>query len=123
MPRVPRVLRVLGTAGGVWWNGKIYVALKDGCMVAIDANTGKPVWTSRFLRERDRSTSLGVPRIFNGKVIIGNSGAEYGARGYVTTLDAETGKFLGRFFTVPGNPAANTDETTRVAAGSWSGER
>ncbi|KRB82332.1 hypothetical protein ASE00_09650 [Sphingomonas sp. Root710] len=120
----PREARLVysNNRGVAWWKGKIYVALKDGRMVAIDAKSGKPVWISRFLREGDRSTSSGAPRIFNGKVIIGNSGAEYGARGYVTTLDAETGKILWRFFTVPGNPAVDSDETTRMAAASWSGE-
>lgn len=108
--------------GVAWWNGKVYVALKDGRMIAIDAATGQPVWTTRFLREGDRTTSSGAPRIFNGKVIIGNSGAETGGRGYVTAMDAATGKILWRFFTIPGNPAIDKDETTRIASDTWSGE-
>ncbi|GAA0313184.1 PQQ-dependent methanol/ethanol family dehydrogenase [Sphingomonas oligophenolica] len=115
--------KIYGNNRGVaYWDGKVYVATKDGRMIALDAKSGKPVWTSQFLIEGDRSTSSGAPRVFDGKVIIGNSGAELGARGYVTTLDAKTGKFLWRFFTVPGNPAVDTDETTRLAAKTWSGE-
>ncbi len=115
--------KIFGANRGVaYWDGKVYVATKDGRMVALDAKTGKPVWTSHFLIKGDLSTSSGAPRIFDGKVIIGNSGAEFGARGYVTTLDARTGKFLWRFFTVPGNPAVDTDETTKIAAKTWSGE-
>ena len=45
----------------------------------------------------------GAPRTFNGKVIIGNGGADFGARGFVTAYDAATGKQLWRFFTVPGS--------------------
>lgn len=120
----PRKARLVfaNNRGVAWWKGKLYVALKDGRMVALDATTGKPVWISRFLLEDDHATSSGAPRAFNGKIVIGNSGAEYGARGYVTALDAETGKILWRFFTVPGNPAVDTDETTRMVSGSWSGE-
>jgi quinohemoprotein ethanol dehydrogenase len=50
-------------------------------------------------------TITGVPRIVKGKVIIGNGGAEYRVRGYVTAYDAETGKQAWRWYTVPGNPA------------------
>ena len=52
-----------------------------------------------------RYTITGAPRVFNGKVLIGNGGAEIGVRGYVTAYDADTGKQLWRFFTVPGDPA------------------
>ncbi|RYG96636.1 MAG: PQQ-dependent dehydrogenase, methanol/ethanol family, partial [Alphaproteobacteria bacterium] len=64
-----------------------------------------------------------MPRVFDGKVIIGFGGADINfTRGYVTTYDAETGKQLWRWYAVPGNPAVDTDETTKLAAKSWSGE-
>ena len=56
-------------------------------------------------------------------VVIGNGGAEYGVRGYVTAYDAETGKRRWRTFTVPGNPADGFEsEAMRAAAETWSGE-
>ena len=56
--------------------------------------------------DRARSyTITGAPRVYKGKVIIGNGGAEYGVRGYVTAYDAETGAQRWRWFTVPGDPA------------------
>jgi quinohemoprotein ethanol dehydrogenase len=66
----------------------------------------------------------GPPRVFAGKVIIGHGGADSAAtRGYVTTYDAETGKQLWRFYTVPGNPADGfEDETQAMAAKTWSGK-
>ena len=51
-----------------------------------------------------RYTITGAPRVVKGKVIIGNGGAEMGVRGYVTAYDAETGRQLWRFYTVPGDP-------------------
>ncbi|MDR3461832.1 MAG: PQQ-dependent dehydrogenase, methanol/ethanol family [Beijerinckiaceae bacterium] len=116
--------KIYGNNRGVaYWDGKVYVATKDGRMIAVDAKTGQPAWSTQFLIAGDqRSTSSGAPRIFDGKIIIGNSGAEFGARGYVTTLDAKTGKLLWRFFVVPGNPAVDTDETTKIASNTWMGE-
>src|SRR3546814_9032649 len=53
----------------------------------------------------------GPPRVFDGKVIIGHGGADVGSiRGYVTAYDAETGKQLWRFWTVPGQPGVDDDE-------------
>jgi len=65
----------------------------------------------------------GAPRVFDGKVIIGYAGSTGASRGYVTTYDAETGKRLWRFYTVPGNPANGfEDKTMEMAAKTWSGE-
>jgi quinohemoprotein ethanol dehydrogenase len=59
----------------------------------------------------------------NGKVIIGNAGADIGGRGFVTAFDAKTGKLLWRFFTVPGSPEQNKgDSAMEAAAKTWHGE-
>jgi len=87
------------------WHGKVYVGTLDGRLIALDANSGKPVWQQDTLIDRSRSyTITGAPRIAAGKVVIGNGGAEYGVRGYVTAYDAESGALAWRFFTVPGDP-------------------
>jgi quinohemoprotein ethanol dehydrogenase len=58
--------------------------------------------------------------VFNGNVIIGNGGAEFGVRGYVTAYDAETGEQRWRWFTVPGNPSEPYEnEAMRRAAATW----
>ena len=68
-------------------------------------------------------TITGAPRVFNGKVLIGNGGAEIGARGYVTAYDAETGKQLWRFYTVPGDPSQPFESPAlEKAAKTWKGE-
>ena len=109
--------------GVAYWDGKVYVATRDCRIIAIDVHTGKLVWSSSFMVPGSNSTSSGAPRIFRDKVIIGNSGAEFAARGYVSAFDAKTGRFLWRFFTVPGNPAKGfEDEAMAMAAKTWSGE-
>lgn len=113
-----------GIRGLAWWNRKLYVGTQDGRLIAIDAGTGKPVWSVMTLDKNSVANITGAPRVFDGKVIIGFGGADYGSvRGYVTTYDAETGKLLWRFYTVPGDPAKGfEDETQAMAAKTWSGE-
>lgn len=108
--------------GLAYGNGAVYVATFDGRMTAIDALSGEERWSSQFLLPADGSTSTGAPRVCGSKVIIGNSGAEIGARGYATALEQETGDVAWRFFAVPGNPAIDDDETTRTVSDTWSGE-
>jgi len=71
--------------GVALYKGKVFVGAYDGRLVAIDAVTGKKIWEKDTLIDHDHSyTVTGAPRVVNGKVLIGNGGAEYGARGYIT---------------------------------------
>ena len=73
--------------------------------------------------ESGGKTITGAPRTFNGKVIIGNAGADAGERGYVTAYDAATGRQVWRFYTTPGSPEENKgDPAMERAAATWSGE-
>jgi quinohemoprotein ethanol dehydrogenase len=108
------------------WNGKVYVGTIDAHLIALDAVTGKPVWTVATA-DGGNYTITGAPRIIKGKVIIGNGGSEYISRGYVTAYDAETGKQVWRFYTVPGEPgkgdgAASDQVLESKARASWKGE-
>jgi quinohemoprotein ethanol dehydrogenase len=119
----PKLREGWGIRGLAWWNGKIYVGTQDGRLIALNAKSGKPVWSALTVSKDDFRFISGPPRVFDGKVIIGHGGADAAdTRGYVTTYDAETGKQLWRFYTVPGNPAVDKDETTRLAAKTWKGE-
>ena len=113
-----------GTRGIAYWRGKIYVGTPDGRLIAIDANTGKPAWSAMTVGKDDGRYITGAPRLFDGKVIIGHGGADSSnVRGYVTAYDAESGKQLWRFYTVPGNPADGfEDEAQAMAAKTWRGE-
>jgi alcohol dehydrogenase (cytochrome c)/quinohemoprotein ethanol dehydrogenase len=127
-PQVPRELGVNGccdvvSRGIAAWNGKIYVATFDGRLIAVDAKTGKDLWSVVTVDRTKPYTITGAPRVFKGKVVIGNSGAEYGVRGYISAYDAETGKMVWRFYTVPGNPAEPFEsKAMEMAAKTWAGE-
>lgn len=88
------------------WEGRVYAASLDGRLSALDAATGKLLWQVDTLTDRSKDyTVTSAPRIAKKNVVIGNSGAEYGVRGYITAYDLETGKQAWRFFTVPGDPS------------------
>jgi len=101
--------------------GKIYLGAFDGRLIALDAATGGKLWERDTVIDHARPyTITGAPRVFAGKVIIGNGGAEFGVRGYVTAYDAETGEQKWRWFTVPGDPSKPfEDESMKRAAATW----
>ena len=108
--------------GIAYLDEKIFVGTPDGRLVALDSKTGKVVWASRAFPIGERKTINGAPRAADGKVFIGNSGAEFGTRGYVEAYDAETGDRIWRFYTVPGNPADGFENSAmEMAAKTWHG--
>ncbi len=105
------------------WNGKIYLGALDGRLIALDGKTGKPVWETQTTDTNLPYTITGVPRIVKGKVIIGNGGAEYRVRGYVSAYDAETGKMAWRWYTIPGDPSKPFEQPELAeAAKTWKGD-
>ena len=102
---------------------KLFVGLLDGRLVAMDRTDGSLVWTVQTTPSGSDYSITGAPRVVGNAVVIGNGGAEYGVRGYVTAYDTETGDELWRTHTVPGNPADGFEsEAMRVAAETWTGE-
>jgi quinohemoprotein ethanol dehydrogenase len=109
--------------GVALYKGHIYVGSLDGRLIAIDAATGKKVWEVLTVDVTKPYTITGAPRVVDGKVIIGNGGAEYGTRGYVTAYDALSGKEVWRFYTVPGDPSKPFEsKAMEEAAKTWTGE-
>jgi alcohol dehydrogenase (cytochrome c)/quinohemoprotein ethanol dehydrogenase len=109
--------------GAAVWKGRVFVGTIDGRLLALDAETGELEWEVQTTDRNERYSITGAPRVFNDKVVIGNGGAEYGVRGYVTAYDTQTGEQAWRFYTVPGNPAEGfEDEAMELAASTWSGE-
>jgi quinohemoprotein ethanol dehydrogenase len=105
------------------WHGRIYLATLDGRLIALDAKTGRPQWSVLTVDNSKGYTITGAPRVFDGKVLIGNGGAEIGVRGYVSAYDAESGAQLWRWHTVPGNPADGFENAAMErAAATWTGE-
>ncbi|MGE0862437.1 MAG: PQQ-dependent dehydrogenase, methanol/ethanol family [Vicinamibacterales bacterium] len=109
--------------GAAFYKGRVYLGALDGRLIAIDAKSGKPAWSVTTVDQKQAYTSTGAPRIAKGKVIIGNGGAEYGVRGYVSAYDAETGKLAWRFYTVPGDPSKPQENKALDAAlPTWKGD-
>jgi quinohemoprotein ethanol dehydrogenase len=114
--------------GAAYFDGKVYVGTLDGRLIALNARSGKLLWSQVTVDTGKPYTITGAPRVVRGKVIIGNGGADYGVRGYVTAYDARSGAKIWRFYTVPGDPHARPDGEISDAilksraAGTWSGE-
>jgi quinohemoprotein ethanol dehydrogenase len=116
-----------GIRGLALWKDKVYVGTQDGRLLALAAGTGKLLWSVQTLDPNNGAFISGAPRAFNGKIVIGNAGADFSpVRGYVTAYDAETGGQIWRFYAVPGKPGskdgAASDEAMVRAAKTWTGE-
>jgi quinohemoprotein ethanol dehydrogenase len=127
-PQVPQERGVMACCdvvnrGVAFWKGRVYVGTIDGRLIAIDAKTGMQVWSTLTVDQSQEYTITGAPRIIKGKVMIGNGGAEFGVRGYVSAYDADTGKLAWRFYTVPGDPSKPFEQPILAeAAKTWNGE-
>lgn len=107
--------------GVALWQGKVYVGTLDGRLIALDAKTGKPVWSEQTTDNSQPYTITAAPRIVKGLVMIGNGGAEFGVRGYFSAYDAETGEMKWRFYTVPADPSQPVEHPELAeAAKTWS---
>ncbi len=116
----PKICCGIVNRGLAIYEGKIFLPVIDGRLIALDAETGKPVWESRVAYPQDSYTLTMAPRIVRGRVLIGVSGAEYPVRGFIAAFDAATGHEAWKFYTVPGDlskPPEN--EAMRKAAATW----
>ena len=104
------------------WKGRVFVGTLDGRLVALDAGNGDVIWEVLTIDPERPYTITGAPRVVNDMVVIGNGGAEYGVRGYVTAYDWETGAQKWRFHTVPGDPSKpHESPAMEMAAATWHG--
>lgn len=98
-------------------DGKVMVGALDGMLYALDAKTGAVVWKVDTVTDHSRGyTSTGAPEVAGDLVLIGNAGAEYDARGYVTAYRIADGKQAWRFFTVPHDPKTGPQENPALDA-------
>jgi len=84
--------------GAVYWQGKVVINTLDGNTIAVDADTGKELWKTK-LGDINKGESITMaPLVVKGKVLVGNSGGEFGVRGWIAALDANTGKLAWKAF-------------------------
>lgn len=111
--------------GVAFKDGVLFLSVLDGRLEAIDASTGRRLWSVQTTDLSKPYTITGAPRVVKNMVLIGNAGSEFGVRGYVSAYDAGSGKLVWRFYTVP-NPnkrldgAASDDALTTNANSTWS---
>ena len=109
--------------GVALYKGKIFSGTLDGRLIALDAASGKLEWEVMTVDTTKPYSITGAPRVVDGKVIIGNGGAEFGVRGYITAYDADNGKEVWRFYTVPGDPSKPFEnKAMEDAAKTWAGD-
>lgn len=82
--------------------GKVFVGQLDGKLVALDQITGAVSWSTQAERWEEGFSITSAPLYYDGMVITGFAGAEYGVRGRVKAYDADDGTLLWTFYTVPG---------------------
>jgi len=88
--------------GVALYGNRVYLATMDAHVVALDARTGKVVWDTKVDENKNNYYFTLAPLIAKGKVMVGTSGGEYGIRGYIAALDAETGNEMWRTHMIPG---------------------
>lgn len=126
-PKVPRararsICCDVVNRGVALYRGKVYVGTLDGRLIALDAKSGTPSWDVVTVDQSKSYAITGAPRIARGMVLIGNAGAEYGVRGYLSAYNADTGKPVWRTYTVPGDPSHGFEsKALESAAKTWKG--
>jgi len=119
----PQICCGVVNRGLALYQNLIIAPVIDGRLIALNAETGKPVWESRVSYSNEGYTVTMAPRIAKGKVIIGVAGAELPIRGFFAAFDALTGKQAWKFYTVPGDPSKPFENPAlKKAAETWSGD-
>lgn len=86
--------------GVAYADGKILSSALDTKLYALDAKTGKVLWTAINGDPKIGQTMTSAPLVVRDKVIVGIAGGEYGVRGYITAYDLNTGKQAWRAYNV-----------------------
>ena len=80
---------------------QLFMGTLDAKLVALDAKTGKLLWETQIADPEKGYSETMAPTVVDGKVLIGTNGGEYGIRGFVKAFDANDGKLLWTFYTIP----------------------
>jgi PQQ-dependent dehydrogenase (methanol/ethanol family) len=102
----------LDNRGVAYANGKVFFGRLDAKLVALDANTGKRLWTTTVENYRNGHAITSPPLVYKNLVVTGIAGGEYGIRGFVAAYDQETGEEVWKSYTIPG-PGEPGNETWR----------
>ncbi len=114
----------LDNRGVAYANGKVFFGRLDAKMVALDANTGKRLWTVTVENYRNGHAITSPPLVYKNLVVTGIAGGEYGIRGFIAAYDQDTGEEVWKTYTIPGpgEPGNDTwrgDTWQTGAASTW----
>jgi quinohemoprotein ethanol dehydrogenase len=119
----PKICCGVVNRGLAIYEGKIFVPVVDGRLVALDAAKGTEIWSVQTTPIDQNYTMTMAPRIAKNKVVVGNSGSEKPVRGFFSAYNVNTGKLEWRFYTVPGDPSKGFEnKAMEMAAKTWSGD-
>jgi alcohol dehydrogenase (cytochrome c) len=105
-------------------HGHVYVGTMDGRLIAVDMETGSPVWDTKLIDSEKLTVGFsGAPLVVKDKVIIGAQGGEWPYRGPIFGVDGKTGEKVWEFFTVAGTEEAKqtwgNDSWKTGGGGGW----
>jgi alcohol dehydrogenase (cytochrome c) len=101
MRRPPMLCCGPSNRGLAAWKDKLFLATLDARLVALNRADGRVMWDVEIASVDSGYSETMAPLVVDGMVIVGSSGAEFGIRGLVDAYDAETGRRLWRFWTIP----------------------
>jgi lanthanide-dependent methanol dehydrogenase len=118
--------------GAAYSAGRVFFNTLDGQTVAVDAHTGQEIWRARLGNINKGESMTMAPLVVKDKVLVGNSGGEFGVRGWLTALDSSTGKILWRAYSTGPDaevligpefqPFYSQDRGTDLGKTSWPGD-
>jgi PQQ-dependent dehydrogenase (methanol/ethanol family) len=119
--------------GAAYADGRVFFNTLDNHTIAVDAETGRQIWRTK-LGEINRGESMTMaPLVVKGKVLVGNSGGEFGVRGWLTALDAGTGEIAWRAYSTGPDaevligegftPPYPQDRAPDLGVSTWPGEQ
>lgn len=118
--------------GGAYADGRLFFNTLDNHTIALDAKSGRELWRTRLGEIKNGESMTMAPQVVKGKVLVGNSGGELGVRGWLTALDAATGKIAWRAYTTGPDkdvligpafkPFYKSDQGKDLGTKTWPGE-
>ena len=122
-PETPKIVCCgIINRGAALFEGKLFRTTLDGNVIALDGKTGKELWRQKAADVKEGYSMTVAPLVADGVVITGESGAEFGTRGFIDGWDPQTGKHLWRTHTIPSpdEPGGDTwkGDTWKLGGGS-----
>jgi PQQ-dependent dehydrogenase (methanol/ethanol family) len=106
--------------GPVFGHGRIYFSTLDGHVIAVDPDTGRVSWDALVADPKNGETLASAPTLYGDRIVIGNAGDDFGARGWIVALDPATGRQLWRYYsTGPDQDVGISQGAQNLGSSTW----